>query len=126
PWDLPSPLHSRSNPFFLQRTTPEEAAAQAVQHEKAAIRRAKCGLHPCPALPWTARLATIMRPSSSIRPLDAGRRRLLQYLTAGPALLAGAPVVRAVESLTNTPALHIPRSLSLVSTHTGEHVETCY
>lgn len=41
-------------------------------------------------------------------------------------MLAGAPVVRAVESLTNTPALHIPRSLSLVSTHTGEHVETCY
>lgn len=67
-----------------------------------------------------------MRFTSSIRPLDAGRRQLLRYLAAGPALFAGAPLVRAAEAVAALPDLHAPRTLSLVSTHTSERIETCY
>lgn len=68
-----------------------------------------------------------MRFASSIRCIDPDRRRLLQWLAAGPAVLAlglrpqagHAAGAAAVES----PA---PRSISMVSTHTGEHLEVRY
>lgn len=65
-----------------------------------------------------------------IRPVDAGRRRLLTQLAAGPALFAGASLVRAADLAADVLAvgidLHGPRVLSLVSTHTGERAEVRY
>jgi uncharacterized protein YcbK (DUF882 family) len=57
---------------------------------------------------------------------NAGRRRLLQCLAAAPVLHATGMLAHA-----NIPSplrldAHKPRVLSLVSTHTGEHVDDCY
>jgi len=68
-----------------------------------------------------------MRHPSSIRTIDPGRRRLLQWLAAGPAVLAmglRGQVAHAGAAL--QPDLLAPRTLSLVSTHTGESVQVSY
>lgn len=68
-----------------------------------------------------------MRHPSSIRTIDPGRRRLLQWLAAGPAILALGlrdQAAHAGEAL--QPGLHAPRTLSMVSTHTGESLQVRY
>lgn len=57
---------------------------------------------------------------------DAGRRRLLGYLTAGPALFVAAPLVHANMPLIPEHMQAGPRVLSMRNTHTGERLETCY
>lgn len=68
-----------------------------------------------------------MRFASSIRTIDPGRRRLLQWLAAGPAVLAlglRGQLARAGQVLEEE--VLAPRSLSMVSTHTGERLEVRY
>lgn len=67
-----------------------------------------------------------MRHPSSIRSIDPGRRRLLQWLAAGPAVLALGLRGRAAHAADAPPELLAPRSLSMVSTHTGESLEVRY
>lgn len=73
-----------------------------------------------------------MSPSPAIRPVDPRRRRLLQWLAAGPAVLAlGARGgVAHAGTVLDEDALGraslTPRTLSLVSTHTGERLQVCY
>lgn len=67
-----------------------------------------------------------MRHPSSIRSIDPGRRRLLQWLAAGPAVLALGMRGRAAHAADAPPDLLAPRSLSMVSTHTGEKLEVLY
>jgi uncharacterized protein YcbK (DUF882 family) len=66
-----------------------------------------------------------MRFPSSIRAVDPARRRLLQWLAAGPAVLAlGMREGRAGD--VPQPQVLAPRSISMVSTHTGERAEVRY
>lgn len=70
-----------------------------------------------------------MRFPSSIRPFDPGRRRLLRWLAAGPAVFAaGGSLAKAASSSIPLPGADLlaPRSLSMVSTHTGESLEVRY
>nr|PZN70011.1 MAG: hypothetical protein DIU62_01210 [Pseudomonadota bacterium] len=55
---------------------------------------------------------------------DAGRRRMLQYLAAGPVLFAAGPLVRAHVPVPGAP--DSPRVLSMLNTHTGERIRACY
>lgn len=73
-----------------------------------------------------------MGPPSSLRPVDPRRRRLLQWLAAGPAVLAlgtRGPLARAgtvlKEDALEAAAL-APRTISMVSTHTGERLQIRY
>jgi uncharacterized protein YcbK (DUF882 family) len=68
-----------------------------------------------------------MRFPSSVRQVDPGRRRLLQWLAAGPAVLAmgmRGQLAQAGEAMEEQ--VLAPRYISMVSTHTGERLEACY
>lgn len=68
-----------------------------------------------------------MRNASSIRAVDPGRRRLLQWLAAGPAVLTlGLREQLAHAGQTLEDEVLAPRALSMVSTHTGERLEVRY
>jgi uncharacterized protein YcbK (DUF882 family) len=68
-----------------------------------------------------------MRLDSSIRTFDPGRRRLLRWLAAGPAVLAlGMREQLAHAGQTLEDEVLAPRALSMVSTHTGERLEVRY
>ena len=68
-----------------------------------------------------------MRNASSIRTVDPGRRRLLRWLAAGPAVLAlGMREQLAHAGQVLEDEVLAPRALSMVSTHTGEHLEVRY
>ncbi len=68
-----------------------------------------------------------MRNASSLRTVDPGRRRLLRWLAAGPAVLAlGLREQLAHAGQTLEQEVLAPRTLSMVSTHTGEHLEVRY
>lgn len=68
-----------------------------------------------------------MRHPSSIREIDPRRRSLLQWLAAGPAAVAFG-LRNQVAHAATLPQLDLtaPRTLSLVSTHTGESVQVSY
>lgn len=68
-----------------------------------------------------------MRNASSIRTVDPGRRRLLRWLAAGPAVLAlGMREQLAHAGQVLEDEVLAPRTLTLVSTHTGERLAVRY
>jgi uncharacterized protein YcbK (DUF882 family) len=68
-----------------------------------------------------------MRNTSSIRTVDPARRRLLRWLAAGPAVLAlGMREQLAHAGQVLEDEVLAPRTLTLVSTHTGERLAVRY
>src|SRR5687768_3873859 len=68
-----------------------------------------------------------MHLDSSVRTVDPGRRRLLRWLAAGPAVLAlgmREQLAHAGQALEEE--VLAPRTLSMVSTHTGERLDVRY